>query len=302
MACAGCPVGCIHIGQFRREFAAHGHEYEANSVGYDYELIFALGTFIGISEPSDILELIEDVEQAGLDAMSTGVALGWATEALSNGFITLEDTLVPLKFGSSQEYRKAVGYIASRENDFYENLGKGVKHASNVYGGKEFAMHIAGNEMPGYHTGYGSLTGVAVGARHSHLDNAGYSIDQNAEDNNTDPDEIVEALLQEEIERCMLNSLIICLFARKVYDSETIISAFKAVGQEMTDDELTAISKRNYATKLRIKKALGFDLENIRFPKRFFETSAMHGKMDEAVAYDILMRYRKKIADLEMIE
>jgi len=163
-------------------------------------------------------------------------------------------------------------------------------------------MHIAGNEMPGYHTGYGSLIGAAAGARHSHLCNGGYSIDQGLKDSNIDPDEMVNALLKEEIERCMLNSLIICLFARKVYDRKTILSALAAIGHEITDDELTAIAYRNYATKLRIKKALGFDLQSVQFPKRFFKTPSMHGKLDEDTAYEILMKYREKLASLEMMD
>ena len=302
VACTGCPVGCIHIGQFRREFAAHGHEYETISVAYDYELIYALGTFLGLKKPREILELIEDVEVLGMDAMSTGVALGWATEALENGLITMDDTIVPLKFGSYKEYLDAVRYLAAGENVFYKNLGKGVKYASERYGGQDYAMHIAGNEMPGYHTGYGSLVGTAVAARHSHLCNGGYSIDQGLKDAGVNPDKMAQALLDEEIERCMLNSLVMCLFARKVYDRETILSAFAAVGEELTDDDLTAVARRIYATKLRIKKALGFNLQSIRFPKRFFETPSMHGKLDETVAYEILNKYREKIKDLEMME
>ncbi|MCL2158297.1 MAG: aldehyde:ferredoxin oxidoreductase [Oscillospiraceae bacterium] len=304
MACTGCPVGCIHIGQFRRDFAEHGHEFETVSVAYDYELIFALGTFLGVNNSRDILELIEEVEIVGLDAMSTGVVLGWATEALEKGLVSLEDTIVPLKFGDSQKYRAAVQYIAKSENEFYKNLGKGAKHAAKVYGGEDFAMHIAGNEMAGYHTGYGSLAGAAVGARHSHLCNGGYSIDQSMKDKDgaIDPDKMVEALLKEEIERCMLNSLVMCLFARKVYDRPTILSAFNAIGWEMSDGDLTDIARRNYAVKLRIKKALGFDLQNVKFPKRFFETPSMQGPLDEATTYDILMKYREKLANLEIIE
>ena len=299
LSCAGCPVGCIHIGQFRRPFAEFGHEYETVSVGYDYELIFALGTFLGLGDPEDILELIEEVELAGLDAMSTGVALGWATEMLETGRISEKETLEPIKFGSVKEYRAAVHHIANKRNEFYTHLGKGVRHAAEVYGGEDFAMHIAGNEMPGYHTGYGALAGVAVGARQSHLDNAGYSLDQKiAVGEEMDVDEMVDALLNEEIERCMLNSLTICLFARNVYDRKTILSAFYAIDENVTDKDLTDAARRIYATKLRIKKALGFDLNDVKFPKRFFETPSIHGKLDEVKAYEILRKYRRKIEDL----
>ena len=53
-ACTGCPVGCIHIGQFRRVFD-EGYDYESVSVAYDYELIYALGTLLGISKTDEIL-------------------------------------------------------------------------------------------------------------------------------------------------------------------------------------------------------------------------------------------------------
>jgi len=61
VACAGCSVGCIHIGMYRHEFAK-GKEYEAINVTYDYELIFALGSFLGIKTTDEILAMIQDDE------------------------------------------------------------------------------------------------------------------------------------------------------------------------------------------------------------------------------------------------
>ena len=291
MACAGCPVGCIHIGQFRREFDEQGHEYESISVGYDYELIFSLGSFIGVKTTQEVLELIDEVEELGMDAMSAGVVLGWATEAFRKGLVTEQETIVPLAFGNKDNYIKALRYIANLENDFYAALAKGVKHASSVYGGEDFAMHIAGNEMAGYHTGYGSLVGMACGARHSHLCNGGYSFDQGMK--KMDADQVVDKIFKEEVERCMLNSLIMCLFARKVYDRPTILSALNVIGYNYQDEDLSLIAEKIYATKLRIKKAMGFDQEQVRFPKRFFETPSMHGLLDEATAYEAQKKYNE---------
>ncbi len=295
LACTGCPVGCIHIGQFRREFD-QGYEYESVSVGYDYELIFSLGSFLGIKTTDEILQLIEVVEQMGLDAMSAGVALGWATEALANKLVTEEDTIVPLQFGGTADYIKAVRYMASKENDFYSELSKGIAKAAARYGGSDYAMNFAGNEMPGYHTGYGSVVGAAVGARHSHLCNGGYSVDQSMKE--LDKEKLVDSIFKEEKERCMLNSLIICLFARKVYDRETILKALNAIGYECTDENLTEIAEKIYKTKLRIKKALGFYLKGIKLPKRFFETPTMNGTLDEAVAYELIDMYNEKVNEL----
>jgi len=288
LSCAGCPVGCIHIGMYRREFDK-GHEYEAISVAYDYELIFALGTFLDIKDTDEILAIIEEVEEAGLDAMSTGVCLGWATEALQHGYITKEDTIVDLKFGDANAYIEAIKHLVARTNLFYRALGAGSRHASKQYGGEEFAMQIAGNEMPGYHTGYGSLVGPAVGARHSHLCNGGYSLDQSMKE--WDEDAFVEALFKEEYERCMTNSLVMCLFARKIYDRKTILEALNSVGWNLTDEDLTAIGKRIYQTKLQIKDALGFKQKAVKLPKRFFETPSTNGQLDEETAYRLIRKY-----------
>lgn len=294
MACTGCPVGCIHIGQFRREFDK-GHDYESVSVSYDYELIFALGSFLGIKSTDEILQLIEVVEQLGLDAMSTGVVLGWTTEAYMSKLIGDDETIVPLEFGSTANYMKAIEYLANKENSFYEALSKGARAAAEQYGGEDFAMTFAGNEMPGYHTGYGALVGAVVGARHSHLCNGGYSIDQSI--GCIDKEKIVDGIFNEERERCMLNSLTICLFARKVYDRKTILSALNAIGHELTDEDLTAIADRIYRTKLRIKELMGFKLKNVKLPKRFFETPGLWGKLDESTAYEFIDMYDKKLKE-----
>jgi len=298
MACTGCPVGCIHIGMYRREFDK-GHEYEAINVSYDYELIFALGTFLGIGNTDDILALIDVVEQTGMDAMSTGVCLGWATDAFQKGYVTTEDTIIDLEFGNTANYLLAIRYIADRANEFYHSLGKGVKFASSKYGGEDFAMHIAGNEMAGYHTGYGSLVGAAVGARHSHLCNGGYSFDQDKSE--FDEDVLVEKLFAEEAERCMTNSLVMCLFGRKIYDRQTILDALNSIGWSLTDKDLTDIGRRTLRDKLLIKKALGFKQKSVKLPKRFFETPSMNGMLDEEVANSIIRKYSDK-ADALMKE
>lgn len=293
VACVGCPIGCIHIGQFRREFD-RGYEYESVNISYDHELVFALGSFVGLKDTDDVLQLIDVVESEGLDAISTGVALGWATECYKRGIISLEDTLLPFEFGMLTNYMAGVQYLASSKNDFYKALGKGVDYASKKYGGREFACHLGGNEMPGYHTGYGSVVGFAVSSRHSHLDNAGYSIDQAKKDNK----ELVKSLLEEEIERNLLTSLVICLFARKVYNRDIIIKALDSVGIKTTNEELTEMAKEILRLKYRIKGKLGYSLDSIKIPERYFETKTLNGKLDRTKAEEMVKEYKEMIDSL----
>lgn len=295
-ACVGCPVGCIHIGQVRREFDK-GHEYETLNAAYDYELIATLGSYLGISDSNAILELIVTVEEYGLDAVAAGICLSYATECYQKGVITKDQTIVELSFGSKDGYLPAIKYMATKANDFYDALSDGVYAASNKYGGSEFAISIAKNEMPAYHTGYGAVVGYACGARHSHLCNGGYSHDQTRKA--LDNEKLVNDLFDEEIKRCVLNSLIICLFARNVYDNETIIKALDAVGITGFDDEkLNELGKKIYRVKLQIKKKLGFELSDVQIPKRIFETPAMGEKLDEKIAREMISMFDKKNNEL----
>jgi aldehyde:ferredoxin oxidoreductase len=293
-ACAGCPVGCIHIGQFRREFGV-GYEYEAISVSYDYELIFSLGTFLGLSKSDEVLELIEIVEQYGMDAISAGVVLGWATEAYSAGMITDADTLLPLEFGNQKNYMTALKHIAKRTNPFYEALGEGSAFASAKYGGEDFAMHFGGNEMAGYHTGYGSVLGSTVGARHSHLCNGGYGFDQGVD---VSVEKLVDDVYEEEVHRCLLNSLVACLFARKIYDKPTIVSALESIGYIHTVEDLEAMSRLIYKTKLQIKQKMGFDQKKLHLPNRFFETTGFGVEIKREILDEMVEGYIQKCNEL----
>ena len=292
LACVGCPVGCIHIGQVRREFDK-GHEYETMDVAYDYELIATLGSNLGISDSNAVLELIDAVEERGLDAVASGVCLAYATECYQKGIITKAETITELAFGSKDGYLSAIKYMAAKANDFYNALSDGVYAASEKYGGREFAVSIAKNEMPAYHTGYGAIVGYACGARHSHLCNGGYSYDQSSK--SFDKQRYVNDLFDEEVRRCVLNSLVICLFARNVYDNDTIIKALDAIGiTGYTAEKLHELGKKIYKVKLQIKEKLGFKLLDVQMPKRVFETTAMGTILDENTAREMVAMFNEK--------
>jgi aldehyde:ferredoxin oxidoreductase len=155
-------------------------------------------------------------------------------------------------------------------------------------------MTVAKNEMSGYHTGYGILVGSIVGARHSHLCNGGYELDRDVDQLTSR--EMAEGLLKEEKERCMINSVIICLFSRRAYDRPTIIAAGRGVGLDLDDEVLTQIGQRIFHTKMRIRDKLGFDLKQVQIPKRFFETPGLHGVLEEETANEIIDLYAALVA------
>ena len=298
LACAHCPVGCIHIAALREPYEDESYFYKTTMIGYDYEPIYALGSMLGVSDPTGVLKLIDAVEKVSVDAMSTGVVLAWATEALARGLISEAETLgVALAWGNVQGYLQALRHLIAQPNDFYRALARGVDYASTIYGGQEFALAYGGNEMPGYHTGPGAHLGFLLGARHSHLDSAGYSIDQKVLPNKAlSPQELVDELLKEEQWRQVLASLAICFFARGIYDMEIVRSALSIAGFDLSPSEINAIGAAILRQKHAFKVREGFSLADARLPQRIFETASPLGTLDEAYMREAI-RYAQQIME-----
>ena len=294
LSCAGCPIGCVHIAALKSAFSTH-HEFEVRKVSYDYEPIYSLGSNLGVESAEGILQLIDVCERTGLDVMSAGVVLSWATEALEKGLITTRETLdVPMQWNNVDGYSRALENIVNGSNEFYRALARGVDYAAEKYGGRDFAMALGKNEVSGYHTGPASIVGQLVGVRHSHLDNGGYAIDQKAVKKPMDAETMVDEIIKEDNSRGVFNSLVGCLFARGVYTEENIIDSLGAVGIVKTGEELQDLGKRIFDEKYKFKAQEGFDLAQARVPKRFYETVSAQGMVTPETVEEMLRLYRKK--------
>jgi aldehyde:ferredoxin oxidoreductase len=282
VSCAHCPVGCIHLAALR-EMYEPGYYFKTSTMPYDNETIYALGFMLGITSAEDYLRLIDLVERVGIDALSTGVSLAWATEAYERKIITKEQTDgLELAWSNANTYLEAVKKIVEMPTDFYHDLAQGVEHASSIYGGQEYALAFGGNEMPEYHTGIACYLNNLTGARHSHLDSAGYDLDQKLIGKDFTLEEVVKALLKEEEWRQILSSLVVCFFARKVYTPENVLNALNAIGVEgWTVEKLEDLGRVIHRAKMDFKFREGFNLAHLRIPKRIFEVPTPHGFLKE---------------------
>ena len=298
LACAHCPVGCIHIATLREPYEDEAYFYKTSMFSYDYEPIYALGSMLGGSDAKGLLRLMHQVETLGLDAMSTGVVLAWATEAQERGLISEKETAgLKLSWGDYKTYIEMVELIIRQPNEFFKALARGVEHAASIYGGEDYALSFGGNEMPGYHTGSGAHIGVLIGTRHSHLDNAGYSIDQKAilAKEQLGSEELAKALLAEERWRQILSSLVVCFFARGIYLPGTVSEALRSAGFDLAPEALHRIGEEIHREKYRFKIREGFSLDNLRIPKRIFETPSPVGNLDEKFIREAVEHVKKAI-------
>jgi len=294
VACAHCPVACVHLAALRLPYENDPYFWKTSMIGYDHEPIYATGSLLGIGDAPGMLQLMDEMEVQGLDVMSTGVALAWATEAFQRGLITTQETDgLSLTFGDARSYIAATQRIVSQPTDFYRALARGAEYAASVYGGAEFALTFGCNEMPGYHTGPGCHLGYLTGARHSHLDSAGYSLDQKAasKGETLTPEGVASALLKEERWRQVLTSLVICLFARGIYTEEVVLKALAVAGFDWSADQLHQLGAETLRLKNQFKAREGFDLAQARIPRRILETPSPLGTLDETFMRQAMAKF-----------
>ncbi|MHA1245002.1 MAG: aldehyde ferredoxin oxidoreductase N-terminal domain-containing protein [Candidatus Heimdallarchaeota archaeon] len=294
IACSQCPVGCIHIAYLRVPYKKEEYDVETTFVPYDYELLYALGSNLGIGNATDVLRLIEVADRNGFDIISLGGILAWATDAYQEGIITVNDTMgVNFEFGNTLNYLTAVNLIVGRKNELYETMGEGIDACMEKYGGKEFAISIGGQTPAGYFTGPASIIGHMIGQRHSHLCNAGYSYDQKTLTKKVNSKDLVDALITEEKWRQILNSLIICLFARKVFNIDRTLLSLNSMGIEVTETDLTKLANDTYKKKNDWKIAAGQTLSEKRLAERLFKTESPHGYIKREFIKEAIDYYSK---------
>lgn len=314
-ACSGCPVGCIHLGFVREKFQ-EPNQYIYHQVPYDHEPIFAMGAMLGVLDAFQVLTLLETAEKVGLDVMSAGVALAWATEAYEKGLISEKETLIPLKFGDAGAYEKAVKHLGWAENDFYRLLGQGALKAAEQYGGEDFAC-VLGQEMGGYATGEVFFVSQALGFRHSHLDAGGYSYDQKQKGKDAkvehlmaavpansdqqrlkDVAQAVEFLVQDEKARVSLTSMVSCLFAREVYKESVLSECLSSVGYGDLAKNLDSVARRIQKMRWQIRIKTGFDPSSVTIPKRFKEVVTWKGPVDADYLDSLQKTYAQRIREM----
>ncbi len=293
-ACAGCPVGCIHLGFVRESFQAD-HRYYYRQVSYDHEPIFAVGAMLGVVNCFQVLDLIDMTEKMGLDVMSAGVALAWATEALEQGVISEQETLVPLKFGDAQVYETALRHLGQATNEFYRLLAQGTGQAAAHYGGQDFAC-VLGQEMAGYATGEVFFVSQALGFRHSHLDSGGYSYDQKYDDQ--DVNTALEFLVKDEQGRVFLTSMVACLFAREVYKEAMLADCLQSLGYATLADGIAEVSQHIQKLRWQTRLATGYDPVQVKIPRRFTEVVTWKGRVSQEVMEAIRAAYARQILEM----
>jgi aldehyde:ferredoxin oxidoreductase len=143
--CWHCPIACKAV---LKEGEAD-YKYAAGSRRPEYETAASFGVMCMNNNPEAIAMANDICNRAGLDTISAGTAIAFATECFENGILTAKDTDgIELRWGNHQAMVAMTGKLARREG-VGDILADGVKVAAQKIGkgAEKFAVHAGGQEV-----------------------------------------------------------------------------------------------------------------------------------------------------------
>ena len=160
--CLTCPIRCA------RTVRVDGQAVK----GPELETLGLLGGNICNNDLQKILDWNYQLDELGMDTISTANTIAWAMEANEKGLWECG-----LQFGSVEELSRIFDDIAHRRG-IGDELAEGSKRLSKKYGGRDFAMQSKGLELAAYEPrkAVGQGLGYAVANRGGCHLNAGYLV------------------------------------------------------------------------------------------------------------------------------
>jgi len=141
-----CPTPCALYMEVEK-----GTYQGAHCDGPEYETIYAFGPNCGVDKLEAIIAADQICDENGIDTMSAGASIGFATECFEKGLIGIKDTDgIELRFGDDKAMIAMLKKIVGQEG-FGLPLSEGVRRASQeIKESESFAMQVKGLELGGY--------------------------------------------------------------------------------------------------------------------------------------------------------
>lgn len=155
--CYACPISCCRVSVVR------SGPYACKGEGPEFETIGAFGAMCALENLEAVTLAHNLCDDYGLDVISAGSTIAFATECYERGILTEADTDgLELRFGDPDPVIEMIHRIAKREG-IGDLLAEGTRRAAARLnkGAERFAMHVKGLELPAYDPRAAKICGLA---------------------------------------------------------------------------------------------------------------------------------------------
>jgi aldehyde:ferredoxin oxidoreductase len=274
--------------------------------GPEYEGVASLGSLLMIGDMAAVIKMNEVCNDFGLDVISCGATIAFATDCLEHGIITTKDTDgIELKWGDAAAALKMIEKIARREG-FGNVLAEGSKRAAQKIGkgASDYAVEIKGMEVPMHdpRANYLSGLGYATGVRGAcHTNDASYAISSTILDwpdiglplgidtkKNEGAGEIVKHA--QDLGQ-IFNAAVFCYMIIFVLNGEDMAELLSAAsGFDYTFKEIVECSERIWITKRGLNNLMGITAADDRLPRQILTPNKDGGAAGQAPKLDVMLK------------
>jgi aldehyde:ferredoxin oxidoreductase len=279
--------------------------------GPEYEVLYSLGSDVGLCDPWQAASLAYLADELGFDAISLGTALAWAIEL--NEKDLLGDYAVGyegLTWGSTGVLFRLVVDMAYRKSKLGELLADGVAWAvKKLRWGMDEAINVKGLDLPAYDARglKGMALGYAVASRGGdHLTSGMYALELGGSlwiYNNVDPLEYEgKPVMVQNMENlfAVYDALGICKFSRKELVPEELVEPVNSIlGTSMDVGDLLTVGERIVTLERVVNVRLGLTDKDDTLPPRLLYQPISDGpRKGEMVDVYMLDRMKREYYSL----
>ena len=154
-ACFSCAIACGRVSTLpgeassKYEVSTSPRNWKIAGEGPEYEAAWAMGSECGIGDLDALIKANWLCNDLGMDSISFGATVAAAMELYEKQAVSLDQTEIPLNFGSSEALLSMAERIAYRRG-FGAELAEGSKRMTEKFGHPEFFMGVRGQEFAAY--------------------------------------------------------------------------------------------------------------------------------------------------------
>jgi len=261
--CAKCFIACG-----RMTTVLNGRHAGLRIEGPEYETIFAFGGLCMIDSIEEIAYLNDICDRLGMDTISAGSLCGLTIEAARKKKID-----VKVDYGDVDAIAGLLNKIANRQG-IGDILARGIKHAANVWGMEDMAVHVKGLEPPGYDPRVlkGSGLAFAVSDRGAcHLRATFHNPELKGMINPEVTRGKAEFLIDFEDRLTLMDAFILCRFFRDIYPWDRLSRIIEmTTGLKADKAELQKIASEISTLTRCFNIREGLKSEDDNLPTRFY--------------------------------